>query len=453
MCAGLSAVLTAVLALVVAVAAGALKTGFDEIGRQATPQVTASTDLYVSLADMDAQVANVLLVGDDVGLSDNRLKALQVYGRMRSRADADLQQSAALGAGDENVSGLVRSVLDQLGQYQTLAGQALYLNQVGSDPAGRPSAAELGLYRQANKLMAGALRDTQSLIHANQGSLDAAYLSDRSDAVAWIVWVIVVALALVVVLVVLQVRLRRRWKRRVNPAIALATLGAVVVAIVVPIVLGVADGQFRTAKQDGFDSIIDLSEARALTQEAAANESRFLVDPASAADYQQAFQAESQDVLTLTGATIDHYDGVLRTTLDAYNRDYSFAGFGGLLAVETGVDPSLTERYVSIRVMARYAGFEVADRQMRATRTAGALRDAIDFDTNTSLGYSMYDLGRYDDALVGLITMKQAQLNQAVGDGGDAVSLWTSALPILVGIVIAGLTIVGVRPRLREYRG
>lgn len=453
MCAGLLLVLTVVLALVVALAAGTLKTGFDEIGQQATPQVAASTELYVSLADMDAQVANVLLVGDDAGLSDNRTHAMQVYGKVRSRADADLQQSAALGAGDGNVSRLVRSVLDQLGQYQTLAGQALYLNQVGSDPAGRPSAAELGIYRQANKVMAGALRDTQSLIRANQASLDAAYLSDRSAAVVGIVWVIVVALALIAVLVVLQIRLRRWMKRRVNPAIALATLGAVVVAIVVPIVLGVADGEFHTAKQDGFDSIIDLSEARALTQEAAANESRFLVDPASAATYQQAFQDESQQVLTLTGADISHYDGVLRTTLDAYNRDYSNAGFLGLLAVETRVDPSLSERYASIRVMARYAGFEVADRQMRATLAAGALRDAIDFDTNTSLGYSMYNLGRYDDALVNLINLKQAQLSQAVGDGGDAVSPWTLALPILLGVLIAGLTVVGVWPRLREYRG
>lgn len=441
------------LALVVALAAGALKTGFDEVGQHATPQVAASTDLYVSLADMDAQVANVLLVGDDAGLSDNRTHAMQVYGQVRSRADADLQQSAALGAGDATVSGLVRSVLDQLGQYQTLAGEALYLNQVGSDPAGRPSAAELGIYRQASKVMTGALRDTQSLIAANQASLDVSYQSDRSDAVAGIVWVIVVALALIVVLVVLQVRLRRRLKRRVNPAIALATLGAVVIAIVVPIVLGSADGEFRTAKQDGFDAIINLSEARALTQEAAANESRFLVDPASAATYQQAFQDESQQVIALTGADISRYDGRLRTALDAYNRDYSDVGFGGLLAVETGVDPALTERYASVRAMARYAGFEVADRQMRATLAAGDLRDAIDFDTNTSLGYSMYNLGRYDDALVNLVNLKQSQLSQAVGDGGAAVSSWTLVLPILLGLLIAGLAVVGVWPRLAEYRG
>jgi hypothetical protein len=446
-------VLAAGLSLVVALSAGALKTGFDQIGQRATPQVAASTDLYFTFAYMDAQVVNVLLVGDDQTLYPLRAKALQHYGQARSKADADLQQAAALGAGDTKVSGLVRTILDEYGRYQQLAGAVQYLNQVGRDPVGQPSDAELVIYRQASAVMASTLRDTRSLISANQDSLDASYQSDRSDAVVGIVSVTVVALALIAVLLVLQVWLRRKVKRRVSPTIALATLAALVIGVAVPIVLEVAVGQFQTAKQDGFDAIINLSQARALAQGAAADESRFLVDPTSAAAYQQDFQTLSQNVIALPGADINHYDAALRSALDAYNVTYSDIRFGGLLAVETGVNPSLTERYAAVRVMARYAGFEVADRQMRATRAAGQLRDAVDFDTNTSLGYSMYNLGRYDDALATLLTMKQTQLNQAVGDGSDAVLPWTLVLPILLGVLIGGLTVVGVWPRLAEYRG
>jgi hypothetical protein len=90
---------------------------------------------------------------------------------------------------------------------------------------------------------------------------------------------------------------------------------------------------------------------------------------------------------------------------------------------------------------------------MRATPAAGDLRDAVEFDTGSSLGYSTYDLGRYDQALVHLITLKQTELDQAVRTGTDAVSGWTALLPVLLGLVIGLLAGAGVRPRLAEYRG
>jgi hypothetical protein len=59
-----------VLGIVVASVVGSLRGGFDQLSQRAAPQVAASADLYVALSNMDAQVANVLLVGHDVGLSD-----------------------------------------------------------------------------------------------------------------------------------------------------------------------------------------------------------------------------------------------------------------------------------------------------------------------------------------------------------------------------------------------
>jgi hypothetical protein len=56
-----------VLGIVVASVVGSLSGGFDLLSRRVAPQVVASADLYVALSDMDAQVANVLLVGSDAG--------------------------------------------------------------------------------------------------------------------------------------------------------------------------------------------------------------------------------------------------------------------------------------------------------------------------------------------------------------------------------------------------
>ena len=56
-------VLACCLAAVIAVLFGRLDGEFQSIGNRQVPEVDAATGLYFSLNDMDAQVANVLLVG------------------------------------------------------------------------------------------------------------------------------------------------------------------------------------------------------------------------------------------------------------------------------------------------------------------------------------------------------------------------------------------------------
>jgi hypothetical protein len=318
-----------VLGIVVASVVGSLRGGFDQLSQQAAPQVAASADLYVALSDMDAQVANVLLVGNDAGLSDNRKHAMDVYAQGRSQADGDLQKVAAIGGTDPTVAHGVTSILDLFGRYQALAGEALSLDP---GPAGQPPPTTLAVYRQATALMPALLGDTQSLIATGRAALNATYTNDQSLATSAEVWVIVIGILLVAALVYAQVVLRRRLRRRVNPAIAGATVVALAVLVLVSALLSGAASQLRTAEQDAFDPIIALSQARAVSQEAVANESRYLVDPASAVRYQQAFQDESQQVIALAGADINHYDVTLRTALDAYNSgDGEVTGWSGLL--------------------------------------------------------------------------------------------------------------------------
>jgi hypothetical protein len=443
-----------VLGIVVAAVVGSLGAGFDQLSRSAAPQVSASADLSVALSSMDAQVANVLLVGDDPGLSDNRGHALSVYSQGRTRADSDLRQVAAIGGGDPAVAHSVTSILDGFGEYQAFAGEALALNAADHDPAGSPSATELGVYRQATGLMPALLGDTQRLIMTSRASLDSTYRSDRTGALLATIFVVLIGVVLLVALVTVQVYLRRRLRRRFNPAVAAATVLTLVVTIVVPMLLAGASGQLRTAREDAFDPIIALSQARAVSQESAANESRYLVDRSGAPAYQQAFQNESQQVITLSGTDIAHYDATIRSALDAYNRDYSDVRFGGDFAIEAAHTTSLAQRYAAIRAMARYAGYELADRAMRQTLAQGDdLRDAIEFDTGTALGYSTYDLGRYDQALGNLISIKQRTFDDAVRAGTGELAGWSGVIPAIVTVLIVALLGIGVWPRLAEYRG
>src|ERR1700722_8790281 len=125
------------LAAVIALASGALGGQFQSIGNRDAPAVDSTTGLYFSLNDMDAQVANVLLVGGDAALAADRSQDLAIYGRDRATADADLTQALAASGGDAAPKAELRSVLDGVGQYEALAADALLTDQQASGSVGR----------------------------------------------------------------------------------------------------------------------------------------------------------------------------------------------------------------------------------------------------------------------------------------------------------------------------
>ena len=92
-----AAVLLAVLlGLIAAAISGSVAGGLRLIGQQSEPEVLATTDLYYRLNDMDAQVANVLLVGGQRGLDIDRQQAQAIYEQDRVQADQDLQRAAVV---------------------------------------------------------------------------------------------------------------------------------------------------------------------------------------------------------------------------------------------------------------------------------------------------------------------------------------------------------------------
>lgn len=148
---------TVALGLVVTVAFGGITGGLRLIGQQSEPEVLATTDLYYRLNDMDAQVANVLLVGGQHGLGIDRQGAQELYEQDRLQADQDLQRAAVVAASVPSAQQTLRSILDGLGRYEALA-----------------------LYRQATGLLQnGILPSARGFTDQNATALDQAYLALR----------------------------------------------------------------------------------------------------------------------------------------------------------------------------------------------------------------------------------------------------------------------------------
>jgi hypothetical protein len=439
------------LAAIIAVASGALGGQFQSIGNRDAPAVNSTTGLYFSLNDMDAQVANVLLVGGDTTLAADRAQDLEIYGSDRATADADLTQALATSGGNAAAQRELRSALDGVGQYEALAADALLTDQQARSPVGRAPAASLAYYQQATDLMrTSILPSVSSLTNVSAAKLDASYSDGTSTAWTTVGLVIAAGVALIAILVGLQLYLSARYRRLVNPALVAATLVGVALVITATTRLSAEAGHLKVAKQDAFDSILALTQARAVSYNGNADESRYLVDPARAAQYQQSFLAKSQQLADVGNVGIFSYDAALATDIRAYDGDNSDVRFGGYLGTEFRNITFPGERAAAVRTLLAYQVYERDDRKLRALAKTN-LPAAVAFDIGTAPGQSDGAFNTYGADLSSVIAINSAAFADAIQAGQGDTATWNVVFPAVGAVLLAGLVLAGVRPRLAEY--
>jgi hypothetical protein len=98
-----------------------------------------------------------------------------------------------------------------------------------------------------------------------------------------------------------------------------------------------------------------------------------------------------------------------------------------------------------------YQAYERDDRKIRALVAQGKLQSAIAFCTSLAPGASNADFAAHDAALQQVIAVNDHAYTAAAQQGRSQLS---SAVPLLAGAtaLVLLLCLVGVRPRLREFR-
>jgi hypothetical protein len=450
---GVAFILLTAIGLGIAIAAvfGGLNSGFTAIGSHDAPLVEQSNALYQSANDMDAQVANVLLTGNDPSLAGDRSQDQSIYASDLADAEKDLQQITVAAAADPAAQRAVSQVMNALGRYETLAADAILVNGRGNDPAGLPSSATLSYFQQATGLMASSiLPAVQNLTKANNASLTATYNQNRSAATTGRLITLALGIIVIAVLVALQVFLTRRYHRLINPLLAAATLIALGLTGAAAVQLGAQSSHLYVAKVDAFDSIQALTQAEATSYDANADESRYLVDPPYAAQYQNDFLTLSQDVASVGSVGIFQYDAALAKDIDAYQANNANVEFGGYLGAEFNNITFPGERAAAHKTLLAYQVYERDDRVLRAL-AKGNLPAAVAFDIGTAATQSDGAFNRYDAALSSVIAINSRGFTAAVADGQGGVG-WDVGFPAGAAVILTLLLLAGVLPRLAEYR-
>lgn len=429
----LTAVTTAALALLfgaLALGAASARDGLDVIGRDAGPQVLATAGLYFGLSDMDAQVADALLMGSEY--ADRRRSALERYEQRRSEANAALMKAFELSGDDPAERRTVQSVLDTLGRYERLAGQALLLDEQAGHRAGPPPARVVELYRQATDLMREALLPQAYNLTLETGTIVRRTYDDKSaTAPALRAAVVVTGIAGLALLFGLQIYLAARFRRLFAPALVAATAVTAVALFAGASALDDSRRDLLTTKARGFDPVLTVARARAISNSMQGDQSRYLLDTVRADTYEHTYLDKSRSVLYLEAGNLRTY----QARVAAGDQEY-LGLMGARLAGPDGQ-----------RVAQAYAAFQRADADLRRLARAGRTAEAV----AARLGPVREAFDAYDKTLLAVSQRHQAAFERAVGSGERTLDTLWRLLPFAIG-GLALLVAAGVWPRLKEYR-
>ncbi|TYB66120.1 hypothetical protein FXF51_18180 [Nonomuraea sp. PA05] len=427
---GITVASLALLFAALAVGSSSAREGLRVIGRDAGPQVVATAGLYLALSDMDAQVANVLVMGD--AYAEQRGGALARYEQQRAQANRTLLQAFELSGDNAAERATVQSVLDGLGRYERLAGRALLLNEQSKHAPGPPPEEVVRTYREATDLMRMVLLPQAYNLTLESGTIVRATY-DAQTVVAPLVRVAVVLAGLVALgcLLWLQLFLARRFRRVFGPALIVATVTTAAALFIGASALAQDEEHLRAAKSAGFDSVLTLAKARAISNSMQGDQSRYLLDKERADTYEHTYLDRSLAVMYIEAGNLPTYHGAVAG---------HSTGYLGLLGPEL-VGKQGTE------VAAAYRSFQAADKAFRDLATGGRTNEAV----AERLAGVRTAFDAYDRELTELAATHQKVFERSIESGEGALDNLWRLLPFAIG-AIGALMVAGVWPRLKEYR-
>ncbi|MGW4795984.1 hypothetical protein ACWEPC_26555 [Nonomuraea sp. NPDC004297] len=420
--AGLS--LLALAVLLGAILAGAASTGASlrTIGHVAGPQVLATASLYRQMSEMDALVAETLLLGREYG--PQRQTDLAGYDRLRLDTSETLLNAYRLALDDPDQQRTVGSLIEGLGRYERLAAQARLLDIRSRHTAGPPPDDVVEAYQQATDLMRRELLPRAYNLTLETGTIvRRAHAAERSTTSTARVAVVVAGLLALACLLGLQVYLTGRFRRIFAPALVVATVLAGAALIGGTALLDRQGQALAEAKERGFDSVLTLTRARAISRSMHGDQSRYLLDRFRRDTYEHTFLDQSQTIAAVDSTSLPDYQTKLHPD------------FQGLLGSLTSQDRQ--------RLFPVYQRFQQADARMRTMPAEAAIKF---WDGELTRTYESYD-----KVVEQLVRQHETGFERAIGSGDRALeALWRSVPAGLAGGAL--LVLAGVWPRLREYR-
>ncbi len=404
------------------------------IGKDAVPSIINAQRIKHSLAGMDANAVNELIVKPGYNP-----QAIINYEERRHALAERLVAAAESISYDEAERKPILAMQVAVGEYIAKIQQARDFNQRGD------AAAVLGAYRAAAEIMDKTLLPAaDELDKVNLQILERTYAQQRFASARYLFSVVIFGLLLIGVLVALQLFLSRRMRRTLNPMLLGATAIALFFLSYTIHVLGSGIHHLKVAKEETFRSIHSLQKARTLAYIIKADESRYLLDRQRAAIHEQNFFNRTAQLATLPP------NQTYVSIFAAASQATKIEGFTGYLADSLNNITLPGERETAMVSLYMFGDYIYYDQKIRQLVQSGKYQEAIALGTGYNEGRANWAFEQFKQANQQTIDINTKAFDQAIERGFNEVDSFEITTPVAVGLV-ALLTLFGLMPRLKEY--
>ncbi len=416
----------------------------ETVGSDAAPSVIAAHRIKIGVASMDGALADELLSAP--GQPQAR-ELIEDFEKNRMNVCRELVAAAKNITYGHAEQGPIESIQIALGTYEMQAQLARDLHQSGKEVEA------VGAYRQAlATLQEKILPCADDLNKANADVLEETYGQEKKSASALSRGlVLVLGMVLVGVLLYIHIYLSVHFRRRLNLPLLLTMLTLSLFLRYLTSALADSSRGLIVAKEDAYNSVLALLDARASAGLANSAQSRCLLDRQDLDNQQKYFQSNMDRICSLK----EGLDGV---AILASARQQLAAGQKTSLPGLTG---ALADELANVRFEGeRQAALDCLDTFL-TYRDVGAKEQKLLFDGKVEeakfigLGYDPHGsnmaFSKFDDAIVRTLAINQEELERAVHNARHALDgLFTGSIALSALMVIA--TYLGLRPRIQEYQ-
>lgn len=380
------------------------------VGKDAAPSVLTAQQIKDSLADMGANAVNQLLVKPGQNPS-----ADEGFEYRRERLGHFLVEAAQNITYGDKEREPITNMLNGLTKYMLVIQQARDANARGDNNA------LLAHYYEAVKINEQQIQpNADKLNQVNLDTLNQTYEQQKIANAASELLIVITGLTLLVVLLGTQLFLYRRMRRVINPMLLVATIISFLFISYSIYALESSASNLKVAKEDAFQSLYALRQARALAYGANRDESRFLLDRTNAAKHEQAFQDKIKKINSLMNDEL---------------KNITFAG----------------EREATLVTITALNKYLEIDKQIRQLAASGKYAEAIQLCTGMSQGDSNLAFEEFKNAHQKVLDINMKEFKGAVEDGFKNVQ-GLEVIALTTAITVSTLALFGLRKRMLEYR-
>lgn len=396
------------------------------IGYESEPSIVAAENIRGTLSDAHTDFLKAFVSAE--GPNGNSISDYRAA--IQSANDYLVAAAQNITYGDAERRPILRA-LDNLSLYQTLEGSAL------------ADGGNIYDIRAADDIIREhIIPAVDDLAAANFAHLDSAYTDGRTYARIWLMAFCAASIALLLLLLYTQRYLLATFRRVINPWVAAGTAAMVLCAVGFGVCAMGFLSNLRIAKEDAFDSVFALSQAKALAYNAHSQESIYLLARDKDEKAEPAGEFQRSDRMLLTPGSTDtsqSQPGESRAkALGLLNQELANITFDG-------------EEQAARATVAEWLDYVQIDRRIRDLESSGQHSNAVAIDLGRSPSESEGAFERFVAALNTTTEINQNQFDAAVVRAtNEARLLWIILIPLLLA-PLAG-SVAGIQQRLAEFR-